>query len=178
MSVVRVFITGRPGVGKTTVFMKTVSMLRERGLRVSGFYCPEVREGGRRIGFRIVDIETGAWGWLAVVEGLSERPCLKRVGRYCLVEEDAVRVSRGVSERIPYADIAAIDEIGPMELSIPPLREIIYSVLERAPRGLYVVHERIVGDLGRRFSARIYRVDEQNRDRIHLEVYKSVLGER
>ena len=37
-------LTGNPGVGKTTVLMKTVNLLKERGFSVGGMLS---REGGK-----------------------------------------------------------------------------------------------------------------------------------
>jgi len=48
------------GVGKSTLTKKICSALQDRGLAVAGFYTEEVREGGRRVGFDIVDIPGGA----------------------------------------------------------------------------------------------------------------------
>jgi hypothetical protein len=53
-------LTGRPGSGKSTVIGRTVELLRERGVRVGGVVCPEVREGGGRVGFWIRAL--GGWG--------------------------------------------------------------------------------------------------------------------
>ncbi|MFN3268935.1 MAG: nucleoside-triphosphatase, partial [Zestosphaera sp.] len=44
------FISGSPGVGKTTVFLRVIELLRSDGLKIGGFICPEVRRSGRRIG--------------------------------------------------------------------------------------------------------------------------------
>jgi len=45
-------LTGTPGVGKTTLMGSLLAALRQR--RVGGFTTGEIREGGRRVGFRIV----------------------------------------------------------------------------------------------------------------------------
>ncbi len=52
-------ITGSPGSGKTTVIENVISDLQEEGLSAGGIYCPEIRDGGVRQGFRIIDIVTG-----------------------------------------------------------------------------------------------------------------------
>lgn len=44
------------GIGKTTLTKKICEALMERKIPVVGFYTEEVRDGGRRIGFDIVDI--------------------------------------------------------------------------------------------------------------------------
>jgi nucleoside-triphosphatase len=54
-------------VGKTTVLMKVVNALKERGICVGGMISREVREGGMRAGFEILDLSGGGRGWLAHV---------------------------------------------------------------------------------------------------------------
>jgi nucleoside-triphosphatase len=61
-------LTGNPGVGKTTVLMKTVSALKEKGYCVGGMLSREAREGGMRVGFEILDLSSGRRGWLAHVK--------------------------------------------------------------------------------------------------------------
>ena len=44
-----ILLTGRPGIGKTTVIMRLAESLQQ--LQVKGFYTEEIRESGRRKGF-------------------------------------------------------------------------------------------------------------------------------
>ncbi|MFX1538951.1 MAG: nucleoside-triphosphatase, partial [Promethearchaeota archaeon] len=48
-------ITGKPGVGKTTLIQKLVSKIRSinPNCNISGFYTNEIRQDGLRIGFDI-----------------------------------------------------------------------------------------------------------------------------
>ncbi len=48
-------LTGLPGVGKTILVRRVLARLD--ALRVAGFTTEEIRKGGRRLGFRIVDFE-------------------------------------------------------------------------------------------------------------------------
>ena len=43
---IRIAITGRPGVGKSTVIAK---VLEELDANVSGIQCSEIRHGGKRV---------------------------------------------------------------------------------------------------------------------------------
>ena len=62
----RIFLlTGSPGVGKTTLLLKVVEALRAKGYSVGGMISREVRSCGTRIGFEILDLNTGKSGWLA-----------------------------------------------------------------------------------------------------------------
>ncbi|XP_069340655.1 cancer-related nucleoside-triphosphatase isoform X2 [Eulemur rufifrons] len=77
-----VFLTGPPGVGKTTLIQKASEVLKSSGVPVDGFYTEEVRQGGRRIGFDVVTL-SGTRGPLSRV-GLDPPPGKRecRVGQY------------------------------------------------------------------------------------------------
>ena len=47
----KIFITGVPGVGKTTVVQKVIAILKEKELKVGGISCPEIRVNNIRVGF-------------------------------------------------------------------------------------------------------------------------------
>ncbi|CDQ66315.1 unnamed protein product [Oncorhynchus mykiss] len=61
-----VFLTGPPGVGKTTLVQKACDVIVSSGVSVEGFYTQEVREGRRRVGFDVVTV-TGQRGNLSRV---------------------------------------------------------------------------------------------------------------
>jgi nucleoside-triphosphatase len=167
-------ITGRPGIGKTTLFWKVVKRLQNDGIRIAGFYCPEVREGRVRIGFKIVALDGSAEGWLARREGCDG----PRVGRYNTCRE-AENIARMVEDKIRESELVAIDEIGPMELKLPGVRHVIYEVFRIGKPGLFVVHEKLNDPfiLNRlRAQGKIYRVTLENRDALVEEVYRAVKG--
>jgi nucleoside-triphosphatase len=66
-------LTGNPGVGKTTVLARTVSVLRVRGVSVGGMFSREVREGGVRVGFELVDVAAAKVGRLAQLTSETAR---------------------------------------------------------------------------------------------------------
>ncbi len=170
-----VVITGRPGVGKTTLFRRVVERLQASGVRVGGFICPEVRVGGRRIGFRIVSLDGSMEAWLARIEGCDG----PRVGRYrvCREAEDVAR--NAVDTAIRSADLIAIDEIGPMELRSPGIRSAILDALMSGKPGLFVAHLRLsdpeVLPLLRREGV-WFTVTLENRDTLPNRVYEAVLA--
>ena len=45
-------LTGNPGVGKTTVLIKTVDALKAKGYSVGGMISREAREGNVRMGLK------------------------------------------------------------------------------------------------------------------------------
>jgi len=131
------YLTGAPGVGKSTIFMRVVEELKKLKCRVGGIYAPEVRREGVRVGFLIVDLDTGVRGWLARV-GASGGP---RIGKYVVVIEDVLRVAVPALERaLAEKSVIAIDEIGPMELAVPELRRSIVRCVESGKLYLAVIH--------------------------------------
>ena len=125
-------ITGEPGSGKSTLALRLVELLKSRGFKVCGVTCPDVRVGGKRIGFKMVDVRTGEERWLARVEGCNG----PRVGRYRVCEEVAELVERAFPED---CDAYVIDEIGPMELKLEKVRTKFLEVLNKN-KPLIVVH--------------------------------------
>jgi nucleoside-triphosphatase len=72
----RLFLTGTPGVGKTTLIRGVLKRLKE--VRCAGFYTEEKRHKGQRIGFKIITLD-GQEGTLASI-GRKE----PTVGRYSI----------------------------------------------------------------------------------------------
>jgi nucleoside-triphosphatase len=120
-------LTGRPGVGKTTVIRSVVTQL---GARAGGFYTEEVREAGRRTRFRLVALD----GSTAILAGLNISGPY-RVGRYGVHLSNLERVGvEGVRRAIRHADVSVvvIDEIGKMELISLAFREAVLEGLTSA----------------------------------------------
>jgi len=159
-----IFLTGQPGVGKTTVLLKTIEELKKRGLTVGGMISKEVRENGSRIGFRITDLKNGREGWLAHVR----QPTGPKIGRYtvCLSELDAIGV-KAVLNAIKTADVVAIDEVGPMELFSSAFRNAVVKALNSNKTVLGVIHRRarhpLVDAIKKRGDVKIVEVTRTNR---------------
>jgi nucleoside-triphosphatase len=121
-------LTGRPGVGKTTIIRTVVDRL---GSRAGGFYTEEIRERGRRTGFRLVAVgtESPCTGTLASVNISSPY----RVSRYGVNLQDLERVGvRAVQHAVeqPGIGVVVVDEIGKMELFSSAFREAIQTALD------------------------------------------------
>jgi len=184
-----VVLTGRPGVGKTTLFLKVVNEIRRAGIGVFGFYCPEVRDPTlrRRIGFRIVDLRTSNETWLAVDETLAtklnfkvSRVGLPRIGRYLVLIDEASKLMFQAIKRLSEQEkILAIDEVGPMELAVPGFREALMQSLNDVKVGLLVVHRNIdvkaiLGNVIENRNLRVFLVNEDNRDVLHTHVLQEI----
>ena len=144
-------LTGHPGVGKTTALMKAVESLRtRRGLKIGGMITREVREGGKRIGFQIIDVGTGKVGWLARID-VSDGP---RVGKYGVNLKDLEGVGvKALLEAMEKADLVVCDEIGPMELKSAAFRQVVSKLVNCDKPVLGTVHYRLAGNLPKEVSS-------------------------
>lgn len=115
-------LTGRPGVGKTTLLKTLVSSL---GARCGGFYTEEIREHGVRVGFRIRTLD----GKTAVLSHVCY-PGPPRVGKYGVDVAALDRVGvTALHQALLEADYVVVDEIGKMELFSSAFRQVILETL-------------------------------------------------
>lgn len=121
-------ITGLPGVGKTSLILSLLDTLP--GTK-GGFYTREIREGGRRVGFQVADLE-GREGVLAHIRHRGP----PQVGRYGVDLQTFEDVGvEAVTRALERADLIVIDEIGKMELYSRRFQSILVEVL-KGPRPL------------------------------------------
>lgn len=87
----------------------------------------EIRKEGIRVGFEIVDIETGETGWLAHVKNKSG----PKVGRYRVNLNDIEEIgAKAILNAVEKQDVIALDEIGPMELFSAKFKEASQRALD------------------------------------------------
>ncbi len=166
-------ITGRPGIGKSTLFNNIIETLRRNGFIVGGIKSPEVRgSSGYRVGFKIIDLMSNDEGWLA----RRNYPSSIRVGKYGVVVDDASRIIRkALINAIEKADVIGIDEVGPMELKIPVFREMLRAVFRSGKPKILVVHYRLnIDEFLIKYDVREpyekYIVSMSNRDLLNREL--------
>jgi len=125
-------ITGKPGVGKTTLIKKVGVKLREAkpNWYIAGFYTNEIRQNGLRIGFDIHTFD-GQRGILA----RSNEPQFKsklRVGKYSVNLTDLDKLV--VPLLYKSSDILVVDELGKMELFSSRFRKAVLFAFDNQPR--------------------------------------------
>lgn len=114
-----------------------MKLLREAGMTAGGILTREVRVGGRRIGFDIVDV--GERGTVPLARESSEPG--PRVGRYrVFVENLDGFASRVVEEAVNCCQVLIVDEIGPMELLSSRFRDVLRGVFKHAKRAIITIH--------------------------------------
>lgn len=168
-------ITGPPGSGKTSVIERAMSILRERGLRAGGIYCPEIREGSIRVGFKIIDIMTGEERILAHVNQ-STGP---QVSKYRVNVANVDELSELAINRALYgADFLVIDEIAPMEINSEGFKRAVIATLDSSKPVLAVIHQRtgagFIGKIKAREDVQIFEVTQSNRENLPDQLAKAV----
>lgn len=163
-----VFITGSPGIGKTSVLLKTIEVLKVRGYSVGGMVSREVRTCGARVGFEILDLSSGRRGWLAHVNQ-KHGP---RIGKYRVNLEDLDNIgAEAIATAVENTDVVAIDEIGPMELHSERFKEAVKKAVESRKLVVGTVHwkarDRLIQEISAREDAGIYEVTYENRGNLH-----------
>ncbi|MFN3420419.1 MAG: NTPase [Armatimonadota bacterium] len=162
MSRKNLLLTGLPGVGKTTVIRKVLSLL-PFGLKFGGFFTEEVREGGERVGFQIVSTD-GQRAWLA----RKGFPSPHKVGKYGVnVEAIESVIIPALDRAIEQADLIVIDEIAKMELSHPAFAEIVWRCLESSKPVLGTIqrsHLPFIERVKARADTQVLEVTKENRD--------------
>lgn len=117
-----ILLTGRPRVGKTTIIKDVVRRLPGQA---GGFYTEEIKERGRRQGFKIVTLD-GQEGILAHVDIKSPM----RVSKYGVNLADLEHIGvAAIREAIAQKDYVVIDEIGKMELFSKTFRDTVWAAI-------------------------------------------------
>jgi nucleoside-triphosphatase len=165
MSVNRLFLTGDPGSGKTTVIRKVCDSLSAQDRKVGGMVSLEIREGGVRVGFQVEDIATHNVCVLAHVNRTSG----PKIGRYRVNLSDLSRVgAAAIASAIDKADIIVVDEIGPMELCSSSFIEAVRRALESRKDVLGTIHKHASDPLVRSIKSnpeyQIIEINHANRD--------------
>jgi len=155
-----ILLTGRPGVGKTTIVNRVYEHYSKNGFKIEGLTTREVREGGTRTGFMITDLSSGQEGWLAK-KNLTAGP---RVGSYVVVSDDLEKIGVAALERSMKGagDLVIVDEIGPMEMTSPSFRNSISRVLNG--------YRAVVATV--KFGSRYPEVETILRKSLHWEITK------
>jgi nucleoside-triphosphatase len=166
-----ILLSGRPGVGKTTLVSKVVYMLRRDGYTVGGVCSREIRSHGLRIGFEMVNLADDSTEELAG-QGTSG----PRLGRYKVnLKGLGEFAAPAIIQALRTSDVVVCDEVGPMELLSPEFRRALEGLLTSEKPCLVVLHSRMADPLLEKFKkaedGEQMEVTEQNREILPQEVY-------
>ncbi|XP_022097961.1 cancer-related nucleoside-triphosphatase-like isoform X2 [Acanthaster planci] len=179
-----VFLTGSPGVGKTTLIHKAIEQLQQSSLHLRGFYTEEVRAGGRRSGFDVITL-SGRRGPLARV-GQGRGPA---VGQYTVdlasFESLALQELSTKDHGTSTSSILIIDEIGKMELFSQGFIQLVRRHLSQStcpilgtipvPKGKPLG---LVEEVRSRKDVKVFMVTKENRNSLLPEIVQTVMEAR
>jgi nucleoside-triphosphatase len=158
----KTLITGKPGVGKTTLVQKIIE--RMRSVKIVGFYTAEIRSTGSRLGFELQGIN-GKRRILAHVDIDSQY----RVGRYG-VDIDGFEVFLNTLDLLdPDVELIVIDEIGKMELFSSCFQHLVRNVLNSDKQVLATIPlkgNEFIREIKQRSDIHLFEVTHGNRDRL------------
>lgn len=165
----KIFLTGLPGSGKSTVLMKVIELLRQMGLKVGGIATPEMRESGRRTGFLVKDIWSEREGIMASV-GQKTGPTVSKYG------VDVKGFERIALPALDFAvkscDVCCVDEIGRMEFFSPKFKERIHEIVKIDKPMIAVLHRDFVDQF--RQYGKVIDVTPESRSGLPEEIVKKL----
>jgi nucleoside-triphosphatase len=132
----RWFLTGGSGIGKTTLCLNLAEKLRKQGISCGGVVSREIREGGARVGFEFVDMESGEIYPLSSILGQGPR-----VGKYHVNLDGISRAIAAVDGT--RANVVFLDELGPLELKSPGFKQMVDRLLSTDRTAVIVVHRNL-----------------------------------
>jgi nucleoside-triphosphatase len=158
----KTLITGKPGVGKTTLVQKIIK--RMGSINMAGFYTSEIRSAGSRLGFELQGLN-GGYRTLAHVEIDSRH----RVGRYGVDKDGFEEFLATLDLLNPDVELIVIDEIGKMELFSYRFRSLVCDALSADKQVLATIPlkgNEFIREIKQRIDIKLLEVTHANRDRL------------
>jgi len=168
-----ILITGRPGIGKTTLIKKIFAELKGTA---GGFYTEEIRQGRDRLGFKVKDPH-GKEGILSHKNSTSNT----RVGRYFVHVKGFEQIALpALQNALTDRTFIVVDEIGPMEECSQAFKQLLLDCLDSHKTVIATIKERgsaFVEKIKARPDAKVIHVDLENRTRLADEILKTLDNE-
>ena len=164
----KLLITGKPGVGKTTLIKQVAQMLRP--FRPVGFYTEEIRKQGQRVGFQLVSFD----GQRRIMSHV-DIPGPFRVGRYG-VDVEGFERSLG---SLPFtgASHVVIDEIGKMECLSEQFQRLVTAILDRDVTCIATIALRgtaFIESVKQRPDVTLFSIDRYNRNSLATVLVQAI----
>lgn len=161
-----ILLTGKPGIGKSSVISKIVIRLGTD--RIGGFWSGEIKEGSRRVGFSIITTD-GKRGVLAHTD-LGHGP---RFGKYYVNLDDIEKIAiPSLYSAKNSRKIILIDEIAAMELLASSFKSAVLSCLETR-RVLGTIQQKstpFLNSIKSRIDVTMVEVTLHNREELPMQI--------
>lgn len=143
-------ITGPQGSGKTSLLLALAEELRAKGKVPGGFAAPVVLEGGERIGYDLLDLETGE---RVVLARKNLAPTGIRTGPFTFAPAGIAFGEQALASASTHGcDVVAVDEIGPLELAGKGWSRAMDTLLPAASTLLLVVRPDLAQQVADRWN--------------------------
>jgi nucleoside-triphosphatase len=159
-----IFITGNPGCGKSTLIKKILEHISDK--KVSGMITPEIKEDGKRQGFKIIDLASGKEEILASVN-IERGP---GVSRYRVNVEGIDLILHKFLESYQDSEYVVIDEIGMMEFYSKKFRDTIQMALNSNKTVIATLSKRFIRE--HRSKGELYYLTRENIDELYSKIMK------
>lgn len=164
----RIFLTGAPGCGKSTVVEKVLKELKRKRLKIAGILTPEIRKDARE-GFEIIDITSGHREIMAAV-GIKSK---FKVSKYGVDVPAIERVLEKFEASFKAADIIVLDEIGKMEYCSEKFKKVLQEILKSKKPLLATVGRHLVPEFKK--YGEIITVTKGNREALPAQLLKALI---
>ncbi|MDY6985320.1 MAG: NTPase [Candidatus Thermoplasmatota archaeon] len=169
--VVKIGLTGVPGVGKTETLLKIVRRLEEKGIVIGGMVTEPIIENNQRMGFSIIDWRTKKQGMLAHRDFDSEI----EVGGYRVNVKDLEEVGvPAILDAVESCDLVVVDEVGKMEMCSEKFIEAVKKLLDSDRCILMTLHKKsrhpLLQDIRRRDDVRIIEVTRMGKTVLYSQI--------
>jgi nucleoside-triphosphatase len=161
-----IFITGLPGCGKTSLIKE---ILKDLKTKAGGFFTEEIREGGKRKGFKITSLD-GKKGILAH-ENIESN---FRVSRYGVNLKDLEDIAvPSILKAIDEGKIVVIDEIGKAELFSEKFKEVVLKALNSKNKILGTIKmtpDSFTDKIKKRKDTKVFYLRKGKREEVKKEI--------
>ena len=168
MKIKNIFITGKPGCGKSSLIME---ILKELDFNAGGFYTKEIRESGIRKGFKITNLN-GKEGILAHVNIKSPY----KVSKYKVNTKDLEEIGvKSILNALKENKIILIDEVGKMEMMSEKFKKTVRTALNSKNKVLGTIKmtpDPFTNKIKGRDDAKIFYLTRENREKIKKEIIR------
>jgi nucleoside-triphosphatase len=164
------FVTGLPGVGKTTLIKKLSEALAT--FHPAGFYTSEIREEGVRKGFELSTLE-GSKGLLSHINTQSPH----RVGKYSVDVKEFEDFLDAIPFFNPVTHLVIIDEIGKMECFSEKFKKLLREILDSETSVIATIALKgsgFIAEIKERKDVKIFEITKKNRYFLFLDILKEM----